>query len=687
MKSSKVALSLLLYTLASSSVLRAEMCAELFNDAPTTEAHARLSSKKINKLLELSLKAGPSQLTARQQLQSALGLNDLNFVYYLSLFEKFKSPQKTGALKIYPELDSRLVAYPIASSVLPADLNLNFKSHDYSQLKNEFTGEYSRNSVLLIKKLQAGTGSSMTRQSYFDQRKDIATILGLAPGTSMVLGAKGTDLLVQIPHPLKPSERVEISIAELQILQAWEMAKKGQYSQVILQDIVGPETQNRLNAVWQKKSLIDPHQTYAQLFSGHNEVGRLGSVFQSHVPALTEDQQISFNRMAPAGHGLFAVDALRAVLHPELLPKTPGKTLIGAIANGEDLNSLPDPVMVDWMIKNKVAIVLITTQKSSIDKKGGLLTMVVDSESGEKYLKVIDTAEAKSAGQLDHFESVDGIVSTNLTLFNYEVLNEKIRRIPEAELLRIITPDLIPNWKQQKDKDGVTRKYLQLEGTMGSTILNLDRYYRKTYGEGLVSIVNIDEASRTDFFSPIKSAFDYFMQFHSDLYQINPVNLKLKFKGPKSLPSFSLKDPSTNDQYYADVQNVLDSFQSTSVRELTDLNVVGQINASHAIFKGRVSLINETHRRVTLEEIFNRLPKAQDGRALIKDSEIRFTASGEVKITALAEKGYGIAYARVATSGSHTDYNKGLTMAALLPVKTETRVTPRQNDILNIPSG
>ncbi|MGZ5279777.1 MAG: UTP--glucose-1-phosphate uridylyltransferase, partial [Pseudobdellovibrionaceae bacterium] len=325
-------------------------------------------------------------------------------------------------------------------------------------------------------------------------------------------------------------------------------------------------------------------------------------------------------------HGLFAVDALLTALHPKKLPQTGNqKKLVTAIANGEDLNSLPDPVIVEWTIKNKIPVVLVTTTKTAIDNKGGILTLVKDTQTGELFLKVVETAVAKAAGQLEVFEKTSGLVSTNLTLFNHEVLSEKLKKLTEVELLHAMAPDVVLNWKEQKDQDGVTRKYLQLEGTMGTSIMNLDRVFRKRFGEPLVYVVNIEASRRTDFFSPIKSAFDYFMQFHSDRFGITQANYKLRHFGGENLPAFTLKDPATKDAYYQDVQNVLFSFQKTSVRGLKNLQINGQVLIRNMVLQDHVQIKNETGQLVDISDLSARLPKDTDGRPLLKNIHIQWT--------------------------------------------------------------
>jgi len=634
-----------------------------------------LSLNPLDAWMKLAVAPGPEQAAARKKAQELLKLDDMNFTYYLSLYQKKQKSGETLAVKLYPAADSRLVAYPLGTPAIPADLAAQFKAVDYATIKAEFEGRHARATVLLLKKMQAGTGSSMDRGNYFARRPEFG------PGVKM--GAKGTDLLVKIESPSAPGIFVEIPIAELQILQAIEIAQQGVYGGLLLQDIVGPETTKRLDQIWQKPSLSNPALKYADAFVKIRGAGRLNSIFQSHVPALNESGQISTNRMAPAGHGLFAVDALRAALRPELLPQTGDKALVAAIANGEDLNSLPDPVMIDWMVKNNVPVVLVTTSKTSIDKKGGILTVVKDQQTGEAFLKVLETAEAKAAGQLELFENSPGMASTNLTLFNYQVLRNKLKDFTDQELLEAMAPDLVLNWKEQKDSDGVKRKYLQLEGTMGTVIMNLDRYYRKKHGQALVAVINVDAGRRTEFFSPVKSAFDYFMQFHSDRFKIDPKTLKLVHLGGKDLPSFSLKDGPSKDLHYQDVQNVLDAFNNTSVRALEDLQINGKVLLRNSVLEGRVYVTNETAGVFDIQQIKDRLPKTPDGRALLKDVEIRWTDKGVV----VRVSSSGVAYARVGVSGSHTDYNNGWTLAALLPVKTTTQIRPRADNTISVKSA
>jgi hypothetical protein len=347
------------------------------------------------------------------------------------------------------------------------------------------------------------------------------------------------------------------------------------------------------------------------------------------VPTLDDKGQISFNRKAPAGHALFAVDALRAAYLPNLRPVTQ-KPLVAAISNGEDLSSGPDRYMLGYMVKNHVPIALVTTERTPVDLKGGIISLLQD-DRGLVSLTVLETAQAKEAGQEKLFASLQGIINTNLVLFNYDVLapmiTKEVEEIGEDEFLKVISPDLIANVKEQKDADGVTRKYLQLEGAMGSTIMNLDRYWRKKYGTPLVHIINVDRRNRSDFFSPIKSAFDYFMQFHSDRFAFDGSSMRLKNLRRGELPNIALKDPSTGDKFYQDVENVLEAFQGVSIKDLDRLSIEGQVKLTGAVLRGNVEITNQSQSQIDLNQL---LPKTK-GRITLENAAVRIAADGRLE--------------------------------------------------------
>jgi len=91
---------------------------------------------------------------------------------------------------------------------------------------------------------------------------------------------------------------------------------------------------------------------------------------------------------------------------------------------------------------------------------------------------------------------------------------------------------------------------------MGSSLLNLDKFWREKYKKPLVHFINIDKLNRTRFFFSDKNAFDFFLQFFSDRFALNTKTMRLEDKRKGNLPIVMFTDP-----YYNDVQNTLDAFK------------------------------------------------------------------------------------------------------------------------------
>ncbi len=579
---------------------------------------------KINVLMKKALGSDSSARESRKEARLLLGLDELNWDYYFYLFRGRTGDHKPKLLHIY-EIEKaavgRVTAYPI--SIAPHELLRFLKMVDYAQLKYspERYDATAKGVALWVKKMQAGSGSSMTRNSYLSRR------LGI-PESQVKIGAKGIDLFVDLSRPRDSAGPISISIAEAQILQSIKDFERGDIGEVIFHDIVSSETEASLTRLWEKPSLYNPEISYHEIATNTPGLSRFGVTYQSFVPTLDQQGNISFNRKAPAGHALFAVDALRAAYRSEQRPKT-DKPLVAAISNGEDLSSTPDRYMIGYIVKNKVPLALVTTERTPVDLKGGIISLLQDDD-GLVSLTVLETAQAKEAGQEKLFASLQGAVNTNLAIFNYEVLvpliSKEVQEIGEDEFQKIISPDLISNVKEQKDADGVTRKYLQLEGAMGSTVMNLDRYWRKKYGVPLVHIINVDRRHRSEFFSPIKSAFDYFMEFHSDRFAFDSSSMRLQNRRRGELPEISLRDPASGDKYYQDVENVLESFENVSIKDLDLLDIEGKVSLTGAVLRGNVHIVNQSNTKVDLNHL---LPKPA-GRVVLENTVVRIGIDGRL---------------------------------------------------------
>ncbi|OFZ54813.1 MAG: hypothetical protein A2428_04560 [Bdellovibrionales bacterium RIFOXYC1_FULL_54_43] len=538
-----------------------------------------MDTDQLNLLMKAALGNHPDALVARKAAQELLRLDDTNWSYYFSLYQRHSagSSVESVPIEIYESgrnTEGKAIAYPI--SLAPAEMLEHLRMVHYADLEKR-SDEYascSRTATLWIKKMQAGSGSSLTRTSY------LATRLGI-PESQVKIGSKGTDLFVDLPGG------ESIAIAEAQILQSILDQKRGTFGRIIFHDILSTETRDSIHGLWNHPSLIDRAKSYDELVRTTTGLQRFHETMQAFVPTLDEGGKITFDRVAPGGHALFAVEALRAAYKPQLRPEVDSSTaLISAISNGEDISGTPDHLMVGWMIREQVPIVLVSTEKTAVDLKAGIVSLL-RSPGGDVSMAVTETVQAEAAGQGALFRQLAGSINTNLALFNYQVLIPKIEKlvaeIGEDEFMKIIAPDLILNWKEQNG-----RKYLQLEGAMASTLMNLDRYWRKKYRQPLVHLIDVDRVQRTRFFSPIKSAFDFFMQFHSDRFSFDASTMRLRNLRPGKLPTISLKDPVTKDKYYQDVKTVLDVFENARIADLDSLSIEGRVKLKGAVLRGVV---------------------------------------------------------------------------------------------------
>ncbi len=499
----------------------------------------------------------------------------LNEDYFDLLLEKHRVGQKGIDFKhIHP--------VSVASTELLKELP--FSNYEELKKNKEEFFALAKDTTLWLKKMQAGVGSSISRTTYLAKKKQIAL-------DEVRLGCKGTDLFAEI-------DGKDVSIAELQLLQAIYDAEQGFYSKVVMQDIVSNETMHSIRDLWNLKCFFEPNKTYEDVFSNNKKLGKFGEICQKHQSTIDAEGNLSNKRTSPGGHALIGVSAIRACYKEQERPSKDVNGLIGVVGNGEDLSSSPDPLIVGWMLNNKVPITMITTEKTELDMKGGQIALVDDGVN-PIYITIVEKAQAENAGKLELFEQMGlregdrpAFFNTNTAVFNYQeltpIVNELIQKMGEKEFMKAISPDLIRNSKKQIDNDGVERTYIQLEGAMGSVLLNLDKLCRKELGRKVVYFLNVEKKNRTKFFTPIKTAFDFFLQFHSDAFSLDVQSMRLVNNHVSGvLPAVVLKD-----KYYDDVDNVLSSFSGAKMAHLEKLYIQGKARLCGAELVGDVEIVN-----------------------------------------------------------------------------------------------
>jgi hypothetical protein len=525
-------------------------------------------------------KRSPNQKNTAK-LQQELALDDLNFAYFEGLLHSHFNLLKPSLKPLAEKPTDSLADFYFSTAVASKELMQELPLQSYHELLDTQNTASAKSCALWIKKMQAGTGSSMTRNSYLAREKNIAL-------NEVKIGAKGTDLYTNYNDQ-------KISLAEAQILQSFADVKQKLFGQIVLQDIVSEETSSSIKSLWGKKFPGKTHSYMAEL-QNIPDLNHNGVIRQSYLPTFNTDNQLSLNRMAPGGHGLFGVESILAALNSDICPQTP-HSLISSVGNGEDLSSTPDVHMVAWMKDKQVPLAMVTTTKTHLDVKGGQVALY--QEEGKVFIGMVEKAQAEENDQLDLFETLglrpddaECFFNTNMVLVNYEILTPKLQKLKdivgEKKILQAISPDLIRNKKSQIDMDGETRTYTQLEGAMGSAILNLDKLWRQEMSEPLVHILNVETEYRTRFFCPIKSAFDYWLQFHSDRFSLDMKTLRLENKSSRNLPAVSLEH-----SYYKDVENTLNTFKNTQVKDMESLNIDGLWDLSNTTLIGNVSLVCE----------------------------------------------------------------------------------------------
>lgn len=567
-------------------------------------------------------------------VQKNLGLDEINFKYLrvlLNAYVESKASNKSDSVIVIADHHNLAEALGKTTMVVPTaiaskKLMKSVPVTEYASIlekKSDYEAVTSK-VRFWVKKLMAGTGSGIVRVEFL---KGIYEKLGKSG--PIKIGSKGTDLHAEVVIDGKTHY---LSIAELQILQL--LAQSDKYKQVIFHDVVSNETLNSIQATWKNANSLLGGKSLSSVAEEKGEV-RATPTVQYHIPTINEAGHLSRERMAPAGHGLFAIEAILAMLNNKLPKSKKTEPLVGVIGNGEDLMSTPSPEIVGWMAKEQLPLVMVTTEKTDLDKQGGQIAIGFNSK-GQEYVTIVEKAQAEGAvkkgfvDQMDLFSKLGlrpkdnkAMFNTNMVLINYKVLQPKILLLAEKvggneKLLELVAPDLIPNTKEQKDADGLKKLFTQLEGAMGSVVLKLDRLHRETFnGEPLVHFLNIGKEHRTQFFAPIKSGFDFFMQFYSDRFSVDGNAFKIVDKRPGFNPKVTL-----SNEFYKEAANVLSAFKDTKILDLDELAVDGVVSFAGLKLSGIVRVKNESGLPV-------HLPTIVEGSEL-KNVEIQITKDGFV---------------------------------------------------------
>lgn len=505
--------------------------------------------------------------------------------------------------------------------------------------------EAAKTVVLIANPMNGGLGSSVSRKTYLEQ----------VAGRSE-LGAKGTDLFFDVTvqgfnADGSARETVEqISVTELKYIQALRAA--GKYSNIIVQELVNEDSVGPMNKFLDETiylfDRIDqrpgaPKRTYRQIIQETEGIELASTmIMQGALPVIdAAKNELTFDYSAPGGHGQLGSMVLQEALTADL-PE--GVVVIRAVFNGDGPNNTISEDIAGFMARERIPIVMISTTKTSLDKKGGLIG-VEEMDNGKIKTQMLELAQAKSNKQealftamgLTEGEQGGQYFNTNIAAVNYTALQPFLRELKEIigenAFNEIVTPDLIPNEKKKGE-----RRIVQLEGAMGSALLNLNGFVTTTenpqvqalmqkYGFArLLTVVNTDETSRTKFFTPIKFAYDFVLYAQTDHFGVDIESGALVNLKPGHLPGFG-----TMDDYYADVLNSVNAFRGTSMVDLEEINIVGRVNMPGAVLRGRVAINNLSEGVVDLTGFAGQIGVNQQGRLLLDNVFVQIGRTGQLE--------------------------------------------------------
>ena len=552
---------------------------------------------------------------------------------------------------------------------------------DYSRElkgKQEYL-EAASSAILIAHPMDAGLATNVNRLDYLKMHW-----LRMGRKGEPQQGAKGTDLCfevdfpdlyfeVEIPSSADKSSKTTrslISIMELKYLRLIQEADK--YAKTIVRPIVSIESMKAVRdffGITYLPDRLDPkskkkERTYGEVLSDTPKIALGEIVIQNDLPTVDlTTRQITTVRKAPGGHGQIGSIVLHEIEGD--ITDAGEQSIVRAIYNGDGVNNSVSPEMVGFMVKKKAGIIMLSTTKTGVDIKGGIIGIenLEGSRGQMRSAQLFELAQARKSKQETTFYNVgldtsklpealhsihepgQQYFNTNVVLINKTLLSPFLKRLKnnmgEEEFAKIITPDLIEN---EKEQDG--RKFVQLEGALGSVVLNLNRFvtnseeaknlWKEISGsDQFLRIINLSVEERTDFFTPIKYAFEFWLQAYSDHFVINPATWRLENARPSHLPNVS--DSLVQNPYYMDLQNVVEAFGHAKTLELDDLDIKGNVKLKDAVLRGKVEITSEYNVVFDLNSpaIKDSIGTTDTGTLLLENVSIFISQDGEVTVTLL----------------------------------------------------
>lgn len=311
--------------------------------------------------------------------------------------------------------------------------------------------------------------------------------------------------------------------------------------------------------------------------------------------------------LAPGGHGQFLYHLYFSGKLDEIAAA--GMQIL-VMANADNINATPNPIIAAKMVRDDVTAALVSTDRTPLDAKGGIF-VVKDGKLDIIELGSVPPDQKELFTQIGLREG-DGTqpFNTNTVYINVPLLLKHLEGLAKAEgeeaVHTLLMPETIPNKKPAG---------IQLEGAIGSTVLKLPG----------VRLFNVQENQRSDEFTPLKTPIDAVYYLDSDAYAYDTTTHQLQRHrtGPETTFNVGGWDGWKN------VITTRHAFGLPSFRDLDSLTISGAINCPDAIWRGTVEIINEDEGTLDLTQVG---ALQIDGRLTLDNMRIVRNAKGNIEV-------------------------------------------------------
>ena len=340
--------------------------------------------------------------------------------------------------------------------------------------------------------------------------------------------------------------------------------------------------------------------------------------------------QITRAKITHGGHGYFGVFALlKRTLelyetHRKAIDR--GESVMISIANGDGPNNTVTREMMGSVVESQAGLVMVTTEKTTQDKKGGQLgKTAVGSVS---YMDIFEVGQIPKTDQTaaSLFQEMGLRVSdsiqdfnTNTIIINVGVVAPMLAELrdilgSEDEFFNFMMPSNIPN--PQKDENKIIVG-LAMEGAMGSALLNLVKNMATSKdvrinalwerNQGFFKLARVEKDYRSDFFTPNKTAIDFWQMALSDHFERKleqkedgKFDISLKNTRPGHFTTYKFEEQS--EDWYNNVSHLEIAFGKMSTHNLDELQIRGRpVLIPDTILEGDVRIVNNSARAEVLQ--------------------------------------------------------------------------------------